>query len=85
MREKDFKNWFYLSSIVGFIFSGICLGVLGLLIKFIFFSPIITIKYLGELNVFKIFIIIIVFAALIGTLFSIKDFIKKRVKKIFKN
>ena len=81
MNEKDFKSWFYFSSFVGFIFGGKCLGVLGLLI---FFSPIITIKYLGELNIFKIFILIIVFGALIGWFFAIKDFIKKRIKKIFK-
>ena len=84
MNEKDFKSWFYFSSFVGFIFGGICLGVLGLLIKLIFFSPIITIRYLGELNIFKIFILIIVFGALIGWFFAIKDFIKKRIKKIFK-
>ena len=80
MNEKDFKSWFYFSSFVYFIFSGICLGVLGLVIKLIFFSPIITIKYLGELNIFKIFILIIVFGALIGWFFAIKDFIKKNKK-----
>ena len=52
MNEKDFKSWFYFSGFVGFIFSGICLGVLGYN-KINIFSPIITIKYLGELNIFK--------------------------------
>lgn len=81
MNERDFKTNLWVRSIIGFIVTGLWIGLMWIFFKsvfsFIFLTPFFTLKYLGEIHLLKIILIFFGFIILIGALGILKDFLIK--------
>ena len=88
MNERDFKTNLWVRSIIGFIVTGLWIGLMWIFFKsvfsFIFLTPFFTLKYLGEIHLLKIILIffgfVIVIGAFSGGLASFKKKYKKNLK-----
>ena len=79
MDENDFENKFIGNSVIGFIIAALTLGGIFIFFKYIFFTPFFSVKYIGDITVFKIFILFILLI-LIGGFFA-SFFSKSKDKK----
>ena len=88
MNERDFKTNLWVRSIIGFIVTGLWIGLMWIFFKsvfsFIFLTPFFSLKYLGEIHLLKIILIffgfVIVIGAFSGGLASFKKKYKKNLK-----
>ena len=69
MNERDFKTNLWVRSIIGFIVTGLWIGLMWIFFKsvfsFIFLTPFFTLKYLGEIHLLKIILIFFGFVIVI--------------------
>jgi len=88
MNEDQLKISVIIGSIVGFIIAALYLGfmikIIKIIFSFLFSTPLFTMKYIGDMTIFKIFIVLIVCLVIFGfvsSLFEKPKKIKKSKKK----
>jgi hypothetical protein len=88
LMDKDERKWrqqFWINSIVGFIITGLTIGLIWIfftsVLSFLFLTPFFTIKYLGDIHLLKILLIIFGFAIVIGIFQDSLKKIKKQKKR----
>ena len=71
-NEGVLKALFYGNQIVGFIITGLTVGLIFLFFKsifsFIFLTTLFKIKYIGNITIFKIFLLLVVCAFIYGSI-----------------
>ena len=87
MNEDQLKISVIIGSIVGFIIAALSLGFMIKLIKiifsFLFSTPLFTMKYIGDMTIFKIFLVLVVCFVIFGFISSLFEKPKK-IKKLKK-
>tara|TARA_B100000795_G_scaffold46220_1_gene30357 strand:- start:215 stop:490 length:276 start_codon:yes stop_codon:yes gene_type:complete len=91
MNEDQLKISVIIGSIVGFIIAALSLGfmikIIKIIFSFLFSTPLFTMKYIGDMTIFKIFLVLVVCFVIFGfisSLFEKPKKIKKPKKKRIK-
>ena len=81
-EEENFRQKIWINSIVGFIIAGLSLGLMWIfftsVLSFLFLTPFFSIKYLGDIHLLKIILIIFGFFVVKGVF---QDGLKKTKNK----
>ena len=88
MDEEDYQNKleeeqdkFIGGSIIGFIIAALVIGVIISFFKYIFFTSFYSVKYIGDITLFKIIILLFIVGVIFSIIAESKDKKKQKYNK----